>query len=161
MVIQGELRGIISSPHSTKDFEGRKSLCKWSGVIHIGPLYNVSSILVLSNFSSILVLSRWKNWKNWIAWPTLRVSPSLVIWVLETSKVKWSIKYKFLGLKFVSLSPNLLTLLYTPKALQIMKKSVNHSYYMGVMSLISWTILLITMVLSGCHMNPRYPHMWG
>jgi len=59
IVIQGEDREKISSPHSI-EILGAKILHKWEYMIWIGSSYN---------FSSILVIFGWKNWKNRLASP--------------------------------------------------------------------------------------------
>ena len=67
MVLHGEGRGNVSSPHLVK-LLGTKILPKWGVMIHIGSLYN---------FSSISVLSSWKILKESSCISILAVGPNL------------------------------------------------------------------------------------
>jgi hypothetical protein len=89
MVIQGEGRGKIPSPHSV-NILGNEILSKLGGMIHNGSLYN---------FSYILVLFRWKNWRNSLARPILGVGPSLVIWGIEPSRANMIHQVALFGVK--------------------------------------------------------------
>jgi hypothetical protein len=76
MVLQGEGRGKISSPHSV-NILGTKILPKWGGMIQIGSSYN---------FSSILVLSGWKKLEESTCRAILVAGPSLENWGLKPSR---------------------------------------------------------------------------
>jgi hypothetical protein len=52
VVLQGECRGKISSPHSVRLLE-IKNLRKWGGMIRIGSLYYLSSISMLSELKKL------------------------------------------------------------------------------------------------------------
>ena len=71
MVLQGEGRGKVSSPHLVK-LLGTKILRKWGVMIHIGSLYN---------FLSISILSRWKKLEESACISILPVGPNLENWV--------------------------------------------------------------------------------
>jgi hypothetical protein len=78
MVLQGEGRGNISSPHSV-NILGTKILPKWRGMIQIGSLYC---------FSSISILSEWKKLEESTCRAILVACPSLENWGLKHS---WAI----------------------------------------------------------------------
>jgi hypothetical protein len=65
-----------------------------------------------------------------------------------------------LGQNFASISLNLSMLFYTSIYFRWCKNHLSKSSYAKVMPPSSWPILLSTMVLSRCHINFHYPHVW-
>jgi hypothetical protein len=89
VVLQGEGRGKISSPHLV-NILGTKSLLKWGGMIWIGSLYYLSYISILSE---------WEKLEELTCMAILVVGPILENWGMEPSRAILRNQTKFLGLK--------------------------------------------------------------
>ena len=91
MVLQREGRGKVSSPHLVK-LLGTKILPKWGVMIHIGSLYNFSSISI-------------KNQRNHLAYPFQRSVP---IWKIGYKKLSKIFQSHFEASNDIFFGPNLL-----------------------------------------------------
>jgi hypothetical protein len=90
VVLQGEGRGKISSPHLV-NILGTKSLHKWGGMLWIGSLYCFSSISILSEWKKLeestcrAILVGGSNLENWGLKPSGAIlRHQTIFWVFKT-----------------------------------------------------------------------------